>query len=420
VRIRSLAFVGMSFVSFGACSRSSEEELGHRKDTMTSTEATLLDFGFAGEVVAERGTSARSAVTSQLLYAQGSLKNGSHASGQVGNVVLSDVVETPRGDKTRIVYNASLPVAWPKGASPPTTYAFSLPRDVTALDAFNQKYDGACGSSSYEQRDFWADFNPDVGGCSLADGDVAHSTARVTGYTRATNDKYPEYDRVWADGRLDVVAIFGIIESHDRGDWGFREAERFVSDVREPLATAEVVDNGASGSLLADRTVRGRTGGPNPLLVDVNVLVVDNIEDAGSDFDTRYDALSAKADLVLYNGHARHGRNINALARKGKVTPGKYQLFLLNGCESFALVDTTLTDRRREANGSSDPNGTRFLDVVTNAQPGHANDLASVSRVLYDAMVDQETPMTYDAIVSKMPADNVVVVFGEEDNTFHP
>ena len=107
------------------------------------------------------------------------------------------------------------------------------------------------------------------------------------------------------------------------------------------------------------------------------------LKSVGADFDTRYNPLSEKADLIMYDGHAGLGKNVNALARKGKVAAGKYQLVLLNGCQTFAYIDTTMNDRRIEANGAaSDPKGTRFMDVMGNALPGFANNLASMSVAL--------------------------------------
>lgn len=414
-----LTVVGV--VSFTSCSTHATDTSVAR-GAITSVEASILDFSFSAEVVGQANASARTAVITQLHYAQGALKHASNASGQIGNVALSDVKETASGDKKLITYRASLPVAWPNGEGAPTTYALTLPRDVTALSDFNAKYDGRCGSSSADQSDFWHDFNPSADGCSVDDADVAHAAVTIGPHVRDVTEKYPEYDRIWGDNRLDVVAIFGLINGHEPQDWGFSEAHRFIDEARNTLDEVNLADNGGSSSIAEDRTLTGTSwAGGMRHEVKIDVLVVDSIEDAGGDFDARYDALSEKADLLLYSGHARHGRNINALIRKGKVVPGKYQLMLLNGCESFALADTTVTDRRRDANGSADPSGTKFVDVVSNAQPGQSDNLASVSRVVYDAIVvASDRPITYEAMLREMPQRNVVVVYGEEDNTFSP
>ncbi|HVH44866.1 MAG TPA: hypothetical protein VM925_21080 [Labilithrix sp.] len=412
----------LASVPLGAClSRSDDELIERNHGAITSAEATILDFTFGAEVVTNNADAARSAVVAQLLYAQGMLKSASNASGQIGNARISDIVETPQGEKKRIAYKASLPVAWPKDVTAPTTYSLTLPLDVGARAAFNTKYDGRCGKSEGAQDDFWHVFNPSAQGCALEDADVFRATATIAARAAPAPAKYPEYGRIWEDDRLDVVALFGIIEENRSTDWGFREEQRFIDDAQQRLEGASVVKNGTSASVHDDTTLTGKiTFDGRARDVKVDTLVVDDFASMGADFDTRYDALTEKADLVLYNGHARHGRNLNALVRKGKVVAGKYQLVLLNGCESFALVDTTLTDRRREVNGASDPEGTKFLDIVSNAQPGKANHLATVSEVVYGAILTRDAPLTYDALVRKMPESHVVVVFGEEDNAFVP
>ena len=84
-------------------------------------------------------------------------------------------------------------------------------------------------------------------------------------------------------------------------------------------------------------------------------------------------------------------------------------------------MTTTLNDRRIEANGAAaDPNGTQFLDVMGNALPGFANNLASMSLTLLGAATKPGTPKTYNELMDSMPTEHLVVVFGEEDNRFKP
>ncbi|MBX3209882.1 MAG: hypothetical protein KF764_32935 [Labilithrix sp.] len=388
---------------------------------ITTAAAEVLDFRFHGEVIAGPSTPARDAIVQQLLYVFGALRTSSDASGQIGNVVLSDVTETASGDQRRIAYRASLPVAWPRGDAPPASYDLVLPRDASALETFNRKYDGRCGRSDHGAENFWHDFRPGALTCMLADADVVRPAAAVTAHAEAP-PKYPEYGLVWADGRLDAVAIFTIIGRNAPDDWGYTEAQRFLDDARRGLEGASVTENRASRSVLRDATLTGKVMHGGRLRdVEVDVLVVESIDDAGADFDERYDALSERADLVLFNGHAKLGANTNALGQKGKVVAGKYQLVLLNACDTFALVDSAMTDRRRARNGAAiDPKGTKFLDVISNARPGYASNLANVAGEVYGAALGSDWPKSYDAIVGAMPASHVAIVYGEEDNTFVP
>jgi hypothetical protein len=431
-----------------ACSGSSSDDIRVRSDAFTSTEAKILDFTFEGTAVVAEHADEQEAIVSQVKYAQGILRTASNASGHVRNVMLSNVVErqsraelhaagndmrefgsgvaaaltdAPLSRTKRVAYRASLAVAWPTDAIVPDNYELTLPLDATTLGAFDQKYDGRCGKGQSGRDDLWQAWNPRADSCSLEEADVMRTTAMVTPDDGAMTDKYPEYDQLWADDRLDVVAIFGIIDPTRSDDWGWSEERRFVESAVQRLDNPRVTTNATSSSVLGDRTVTGTAMAfGRAREVKLDVLIVDGLEGARADFDARYDALTEAADLVLYSGHAGHGRNIDALVRKGKVAPGKYQLFLLNGCESFAHVDTTLTDRRREVNGSADPKGTRFLDVVTNAQPGYANNLAKASGVMFSAAIAPEGPLSYKEIVARMPERHVVVVYGEEDNTFSP
>lgn len=398
-----------------------DDDVGRQADAITSSAAQVLDFRFSTTVLANLDVEARKAVVSQLMYAQGVLMSANNGNGHIGSVELMNVRENTDADKKHIVYDASLPVAWPRDLPTPEHYELALPLDTTAFDAFNAKYDGRCGQNQHGAENFWLDWNPRAEGCSF-DDDVARVQVNVSPHARETKDKYPEYDRIWSDGRLDVVAIFGIVDSNTPNDWAYSEEKTFVDSVKKRLTGATLTVNGHDGvSLLKNTTLTGKTGfGDHFRDVKVDVLVVDALKDASSEFDARYDALSERADLILYNGHAGLGENVRALGRKGKVVAGKYQLVLVNGCQSFAYIDTTMVDRRRAANGSNDPNGTRFLDVVGNAMPSYANNLANVSLKLYDAAIDASSPRSYASLLDEMPDSHIAVVFGEEDNTFSP
>lgn len=408
-------------VLFVACSadRPGSEPLASVREPIMSDAAQILDFQFEGLVIAPADTDARRAILSQLMYTQGQLTMGHKANGQVGNVKLSNIHESSvDGGRKRISYRAAMPVAWPNGSGTPRSLELVLPADLTKTDAFNAKYDGPCGKHDYEQSTFWHDWNPTADGCSIDESDVTRVGVSVGPSARASSNKYPEYDLIWDDGKLTVVAVFAIITSNSGNDWGYTGAKSFAENSVRHLQGAKVKRNGASSTILAHTTVTGRSLGGE---VQVDVIVIDKeVGGLGEDFDERFDALSERADLILYNGHAGLGQNINAFARKGRVAAGKYQLMLLNGCQTFAYIDTTLTDRRREVNGGSDPDGTKFLDVMANALPGYANNLANMSNDLFDAIVDVARPRSYRDILSKMPSSHVVVVFGEEDNRFTP
>lgn len=398
-----------------------DERVATSEAAITSEVARILEFSFAGEVIGRSDAPARKAIVSQLMYVQGTLTTARHGNGQIRNVKLTNVRETDQGDTKRITYEASLPVAWPESLEAPTRYQLTLPLDVTNLDGFDDKYDRRCGRRVHGKRTFWHDFDPSARRCVFDEADVARSEVSVTPHPGETKRQYPEYDLLWADDRLNVVAIFGIIESVKRGDYGYSEAEKFIKSAQEQLANARAKRNITSDSILLDATITGHAQfGGSVRDVKLDVFVVDRIEKTGPDFDARYDEVSEHADVILYNGHTESGEGIDVLARKGKVTPGHYQLVVLNGCQSFALMDETMTERRRVANGEGDPTGTKYLDVITNALPGYADTLATISSGVFRAALMSDTPKDYNELLREMPESNVAVVFGEEDNQFTP
>lgn len=419
--LRSVALLSVSAVACSGPLQREAGEVGRVSEPITSRAAKIVDFTFAAEVLATDGADARAAVVSQLMFVQGILMSAGNGNAHIGNVSLSNVDAHRSDGKQRITYEATLPVAWPKDASVPSSYELALPRDATAFEAFAAKYAGPCGDNGHGPEAFWFDFDPKASGCALDAEDVAKVSATVAPSAQETTHRYPEYDLVWADARLDVVAIFSIITEDTPRDWGYHEAKRFLDGVRERLGGARMTERDASSSVLKHQTLTGavRVGG-RERPVHVDVLVVPDLARAGEDFDARYDPLSERADLILYNGHAGLGSAVNALAHKGRVAAGKYQLVLLGGCQTFAYVDTTMADRRRAANGEADPRGTRFLDVVGNALPNPVDELARVSNALVGAMIDADQPKSYGALLDAMPEAQIVVVFGEEDNRFTP
>jgi hypothetical protein len=406
----------------GACASKTGAGGDDSTNAITSNVADILDFRFSAEVIASKGTPARAAIVSQLQYLQGAFTTAERGNGHIGEVDLSEIAETPNGATKTVRYTASLPVAWPKGHDKPDAYDLVMPRDTTALDAFNAKYDGKCGKNEYGQETFWHDWNPKADGCEIDQADVVRGRATVKAHPKETRDKYPEYDLIWQDGKLEVVAVFGIIESDTPTDFGHREHDKFVNGALDLVSAGEKKEAARTSSILRDTTVTGK------LRVDgvdrdvrVTTLLVQELASVGPDFDARYDALTEDADLVLYNGHAGLGKNANAFGRKGKIAKQHYQLMLLNGCQTFAYLDTTPMDRRIALNGAfDDPLGTKYLDLVGNALPGFASNLANMSLTLLRAAAHPEQPRSFNELLDDMPEEHIVVVFGEEDNAFSP
>src|SRR3569623_2816504 len=94
-------------------------------------------------------------------------------------------------------------------------------------------------------------FRPKASGCKLAAGDVDATTAALSPSPTSTTGKFPEYDKVWEDGTLNVVAIFGKYEdgAQTESDAGLSGYDEFVSSMKTELASHTLTTVPASVAL---------------------------------------------------------------------------------------------------------------------------------------------------------------------------
>lgn len=406
-------------LSFAAC-KGSEPDAS--SDAIVSATANILDFAFTGEMIIAKDEDPQIGIRKQLTYLQGVIARKFSSGAQIArlNVKVSSVTAVD-ANSSLVKYTTVLPVAWAKTNSIPSTYEFVVPRNVYQLANFEAAYDGKCGTRHYSPGSFWYDFDPKAATCVLKDSDVVRVNASVKTSTLKTSGKYPEYDKIWSDGALNAVAVFAHLGSSLNGqDMSLTESDDFIANISGALTNPVISRGTPSATIVRSQTLKGThlVGGVQRP-VTITVLNTPDLTETAADFDNVYNQLSANADILLYNGHAGLGRNIAAFGRKGTVRPGQYQLMLADGCQSFSMIDPLYFKRRTEANGAAaDPNGTKFLDVVTNAVNGYANSIEEMSTPLIVAALNADTPRTYDEILTYMPAIHIPTVLGEEDNAY--
>lgn len=394
----------------------------------SSAEAVFLDFTFDGELVTDRSWNVEGQIEDQLLYTIGQL-NGVRGVSRLDRVALSDVETSRDGEMTRVRYTATIPVAWGRRSAVPTEFTFQLPRDVSyeGLNRFAERYGHDCvdwGAHDVTSGSMWYYYRPDRSSCELAEGDIAPAVADVALSEINTTGRFPEYDRVWEDDALQVVAVFGKYEdgATTSSDAGIAAYNRFLQEIGRTLGAHELETTPAEvpsnpGIELPEVTYRatladGRT-------VEVVAILVDNVRTAGRDFDARYAELSSDADLIIYNGHAGLGANIRALAQKGRWVQGQYAIVFMNGCDTYAYVDSALWDAHAEVN-PDDETGTKYLDIVMNALPSYFRSMPRATMALVNGLLSYDEPRTYEQIFADVDSSQVVIVSGEQDNTYTP
>jgi len=420
-------FVALGLTLFaGGCTAAAapdETDGAVSEDEITSTDGTPLEMRFDSEVVAAKDTPAKNAAIAQLEYLQGVLTTGSRANAQFRFVDVQNVRETPEGAaKKRITYSASLAVIFPSTQRIPRRYDLAAPLDVTDLAAFNAKYDGRCGRNEYGRETFWHDFNPKAPGCTL-DSDVKKMRATVRPHPLGTTDKYPEYDQVWADGSLDIVAVYGAISDTSDSDTGATDRESFLAKVSGALRGAERKDIAPSGRILKHSVVTGTTTVDGATKkVRLVAYFIEEAASAGREFLESYATETEKADIVVYSGHSGLGTNIAALANATRATAGKYQIAFFNGCQTWGYLGPGMHDARTALNGrATDPNGTKFLDVIVTALPAYAEPTPT-EQILFDAMLTKKKGWgeLLRLFSGQQWNKHLTSVFGEDDNTYRP
>lgn len=403
----------------------SSNDVAELDEPFSSDVATLMDFEFDGETMGPSATNAKGAIRAQLLFTVGAF-NARSSVARLDKVQLTNISAVAAGGGLyRIKYHAKLPVAWGSKTNLPTSFALTLPRSMgeAAQIAFTKKYGPACNdgeADSVTTSNYWFHFRPDAPRCAVDAADALRVTAKASVSAGNTVAKYPEYDRVWEDNALNIVAIFSKYEDGATAptDVGIQTYNSFVAAIRAELAGAKVTPAEAGntpGPAIPEVTVQLAL--PGGRSASVTALLVDSPKIMTAAQDARYAELVPWADVVMYNGHAGLGANVRALTKKGTFVPGKYQLFFMDGCDTFAYLDDTLATRRAALN-SSDPTGTKYMDIMANAMPAYFVSMPAAAMALTRALLRPEAPLSYTKIFKSVDAAQVVVVTGEEDNTF--
>ncbi|MGE5184760.1 MAG: PPC domain-containing protein [Acidobacteriota bacterium] len=395
-----------------------------------SANGVFLTAELTGKLVTDYSWSDTQTIQDQLLYTVGQL-NGLVAVGRIDRTEITNVQKTTTSDgKTQITYSAKMPIIWSKSHAVPDQLDLALPLDVSSAgqDAFTAKYKASCvdwGAHDVDSGSMFYYFRPSNSGCKLADADVVKTKAALTPSGTQTTGKFPEYDKVWEDKALNVVAIFGKYEDGaTSGDAGIDGYNEFVGLMKSELGAHNLTtipanvpaDPGVSApDIEFDATLAdGRT-------VKVVALLTDNINTGLQDptFRARYESLSTRADFIVYNGHAGLGSNIRALAGAGKWVAGQYVVVFMNGCDTFAYIDNSLSAAHQALN-PDDTTGWKYIDIVNNGEPAFFASMAGASMAMFRGLMSYDAPMTYEQIFNNVDGSQLVMVTGEQDNAFTP
>lgn len=431
-----------------ACSSSPESETDDSRAAYSSASGNYYRVSFQGEVATDGFASGREAVLWQMRYTVGMFK-AHGGSARLDDADPKTLGTRKVGSTTLVKYEVDLGLSMAKATALGESITIRLPVRVApqARSKFYEKYGRACiahDAHDVDAESYWFDYEPDREGCSLSQEDVFTANAKVSLSDKNTHDKFPRYDKLWEDGALRFLAVFGKDDPSggdlDVGVQGFRI---FLADAYKALNKPKVLPASVSVRPVGDPDGSGYVeisgGNENPDIelegmlptgkrVIVHAILIDSINDSGAvskfearsgkSFTKRMDELFPTADVLLYNGHSGLGGNVQRFVRLGHFKPGQYQIFYFSGCASFAYMDQTLPKRRREVN-PSDPRGTEFMEIISNSVPPQWFSMAQNTSVLLRSLV-AEPAMNYEQILGKMNQSGIPNVTGEEDNTYVP
>jgi len=369
-------------------------------------------------------------IREQLMFTIGQL-NGRNGGIDMHKLETSIIEKIERAEGGfDVVYAAKLFIAWPRENPAPETYEFILPArgdyqgQRNFFAAYGSDEDQGKKCLAWEAHDvngiFWYYYRPEKASCALRDSsfDDHELVVRTTVHLRVsgenTENKYPEYGKIWEDDVLTVTAIFGKneegeISNYDAGIASFRQLysdliRAYGTPVSSNLEPGQ--DPGAANNdvRLLFATDHGQ--------IDIHIYLVDGIRSVNTAFQEKYNERTKISDFISYSGHSGLGANIRALARMGTFLKDKYQIFLINGCDTFAYVDGALTRAHHEVNPEFAP--TKFVDIITNAMPSYFHSNSRSNMTVIDGLLKKES--SYRAILAGFDIYQRAIVTGEEDN----
>jgi hypothetical protein len=368
-------------------------------------------------------------IRAQLQYMTGQL-NGINGGADLNRLQLTINEKIRQEDGSfEVHYAAKVLIAWRRDLAMPETYELIVPAqgDYRNLGSFFAAFQDDCITPSAHDMsagNFWYYYRPQPEACRARMVDPTN-TALVARFPIALNvsaenttGKSPEYAKIWEDDRAVITAVFGKYEdgATSNGDAGIAAYNEMYAMLRSRFGEPAMQD--------AEVPAGTRPGVAYPAInmvfdtpegtLDVDIMLIDGILSSDEAFKKRYNERTKISDLVSYNGHSGLGANIRALARMGSFQQGQYQLFFVNGCDTFAYVDNALRDAHAAVNPGFGPS--KFFDIITNAMPSYFRSNADNNVALMQAFLGRSK--TYRQILSGFDRTQRAVVTGEEDNAW--
>lgn len=365
-------------------------------------DATISD----GRLVTSSSSAAaiQSEIRAQLKYLVGHLFSvGAPALGHSLSVAIQSVLSgTGRKD---VRYTAKFLVAWEKTRAFPSSLSLALPAsgDGGSLSRFDKAYQAKCGDpASPLWYGLW--FAAEAR-CPLSrtppPKDAVRVTLTLTSSPLNSPGKYPEYEKIWEDGKLVVTFIGG------NQDMRSAQADELIGHLKRLYGEPAKYQKTPHGSYV----VHDAEFAPPEGKIEVHAFDVlsGNVQQVDANFRSLVQRYSRDSDLVAYNGHSSLGANIRAFTAMTTFKPKHYYVYWINACKPFAHLDDAIFQGVRQANPGVAPS--KYLDVMAVVNLGDFG----LGTDLYQLIQGMLAKRTFVGLLYGLSAGNPAV-FGDEDN----
>lgn len=368
-------------------------------------------------------------ISSQLKFLIGYFNNF-NSGPDLERLDISDIKAQRTGNGFKVAYKATLTVAWARGIELPKDLILYLPERGTAdfISRFTSVYGGdKYGNCRDDYPDaptsfnFFYHYRPLNGTCKIKERIAGSNDLLVTINTtitpslRKSFDKSPEYSKIWNDNELSVFIIDGKYERKglddtDDGVAAFRKMYKNIiakygapnlSNVENKLNLSSTNPFVEIEYIFADQTK-----------MTIRIFLVGQLSTPTPNEVAVIQKYTAISDVVIYSGHAGLGANSDKLINLAKFQKNKYQIYFIDGCDTFSYVGKKLFSKVSAINNGK--KGTLFLDVITNAMPSYFTSSATNNINVIDSMIGSTD--TYYELLLKIDEYQRSVVDGEEDN----
>jgi hypothetical protein len=124
---------------------------------------------------------------------------------------------------------------------------------------------------------------------------------------------------------------------------------------------------------------------PNDRGFEINILLWQENWHGNEQYQKQFQELSAAADYISYNGHAGFGFNVETLERWSRVRSGKYQIYYINGCNTFSYIEDAFKKNLQANQGEA---WGQYLDVMANVNPSYSGFGAQQNLIVIDNLLN--------------------------------